>query len=151
MHVGEEKEGYSSGGSDGFGALWTPTMDGYLLDLLLDQALRGNKIGLSFISEAWMEMVTMFNHNFESHYDVDVLKKRYKHLRRQYNDIKILLEQSGFFWDDMQEMVIAEDYVWDSYVEVNCHGPIFLYLRYVLLYHLLMVYAGTSLCSIIQK
>ncbi|XP_031255410.1 uncharacterized protein LOC116113397 isoform X3 [Pistacia vera] len=119
VKTGEEKEGYSSAGSDGFGAVWTPIMDCYLLDLLLDQALRGNKIGLSFISEAWMEMVTVFNHKFKSHYDVDVLKKRHKHLRWQYNDIKILLEQNGFFWDDMQEMLIAEDYVWDSYVEAH--------------------------------
>lgn len=144
MHVGEEKEGHSSAGNGGFGTLWTPTMDCYLLDLLLDQTLRGNKIGLSFTSEAWMEIVIMFNHKFESRYDVDVLKKRYKHLRKQYNNIKILLEQSGFSWDDMKEMVIAEDHVWDSYVEVNYHGPIFLYLRYTSLYHLCMVYAGTS-------
>ncbi|CAK9166074.1 unnamed protein product [Ilex paraguariensis] len=50
-------------------------------------------------------MVTSFNANFRSHHDKDVLKNRYKHLRRQYNEVKILLDQVGFSWDEKREMV----------------------------------------------
>lgn len=98
---------------------WTVPMDRYLIDLLLEQALEGNKIGHGFLTEAWMEMVTKFNARFGSHYDTDVLKDRYKHVRRQFNDIKNLLEQSGFSYDDTREMVSAEAYVWDSYTKVT--------------------------------
>lgn len=108
-------------------------MDHCLIDLLLDQVLRGNKIGQGFITQAWIEMVTSFNMKFGSHFDKDVLKNRYRHLRRQYNDITSLLEYSGFCWDDTREMVTAEDYVWDSYIQVQNAISLFLYLRCILL------------------
>lgn len=97
---------------------WTPPMDRYLIDLLLDQVHRGNKLGQTFLTQAWVDMVTAFNVKFGSHYDKDVLKNRYKHLRRLYNDIKILLEQSGFSWDETRDMVVAEDSVWNAYIKV---------------------------------
>lgn len=98
---------------------WTLPMDHYFIDLLLDQVLRGNKIGQGFITQAWIEMVTSFNMKFGSRYDKDVLKNRYRYLRKQYNDITALLERNEFLWDDTREMVTAEDYVWDSYLQVQ--------------------------------
>lgn len=94
-------------------------MDRYLIDLLLSEVHRGNRIGQTFIGKSWIDMVTSFNENFSSHHDKDVLKNRYKHLRKQYNDVKVLLEQIGFSWDETREMVTAEDHVWDAYIEVN--------------------------------
>ncbi|KAI7998152.1 L10-interacting MYB domain-containing protein [Camellia lanceoleosa] len=102
-------------GSERSRTYWTPPMDRCLIDLLLDQVHKGNKIGQTFISQAWNDMVASFNAKFKSHYDRDVLKNRYKHLRRQYNDVKVLLEQNGFSWDETREMVTAEDHVWDTY------------------------------------
>ena len=105
-------------------------MDRYLVDLLLDQVHRGNKLGKTFISQAWIDMVTLFNAQFKSYHDKDVLKNRYKHLRRQYNDIKILLEQSGFSWDEAREMIIAEDHVWDAYTKVNLNSHSLTKMKY---------------------
>ncbi|KAG2667698.1 hypothetical protein I3760_15G128000 [Carya illinoinensis] len=116
---GEEKEGHSSAGSECQRMIWTSLMDRYLIELLQDQVLSGNKIGHGFVAEAWIEMVKLFNAKFGTHYDKDSLKNRYKHLRRQYNDIKVLLEQGGFSWDETREMVTAEDYFWDSYTKVH--------------------------------
>lgn len=106
--------------SDRTRTYWTPPMDRYLIDLLLEQVQKGNKLGQTFITQAWINMVTSFNAKFRSHHDKDVLKNRYKHLRRQYNDVKILLEQNGFSWDETREMVTASDIVWDAYTKVNC-------------------------------
>ncbi|KAK9292996.1 hypothetical protein L1049_020979 [Liquidambar formosana] len=119
LKTGEGEEGQTPTGSDSLRTYWTVPMDRYLIDLLLDQALRGNKIGDAFINQAWIEMVTLFSAKFGSHYDKDVLKNRYKHLRRQYNDIKILLGQSGFSYDETREMVTAEEYVWDFYIKAH--------------------------------
>ena len=55
-------------------------------------------------------------------------------MRRQYNDIKVLLDQSGFSWDETGEMVTAEDYVWDSYTKVNCHLLVLVSFRYLFYY-----------------
>lgn len=106
-------------GSERSRTYWTPPMDRCLIDLLLDQVHKGNKIGQTFISQAWNDMVASFNAKFKSHYDRDVLKNRYKHLRRQYNDVKVLLEQNGFSWDETREMVTAEDHVWDTYTTAH--------------------------------
>ena len=42
-----------------------------------------------------------------SHLDKDALRHRYKHLRWQHNDIKVL-QLSGLSWNEIGEMVIAE-------------------------------------------
>lgn len=117
LFAGDGK-GSATAASDRTRTFWTPPMDRYLIDLLLDQVNRGNKLGQTFITQSWIDMVTSFNVKFGSHYDKDVLKNRYKHLRRLYNDIKILLEQSGFSWDGARDMVTAEDSVWDAYIKV---------------------------------
>ncbi|XP_027355321.1 uncharacterized protein LOC113865140 [Abrus precatorius] len=98
---------------------WTPPMDRCLIDLLLEQVKRGNRLGQTFITQAWNDMATSFNERFKSHYDEDVLKNRYKHLRKQFNDVDQLLRQGGFSWDDSREMVDAEDHVWDAYTKAH--------------------------------
>lgn len=118
MNVGERRISQIPSGGDRTRTYWTPPMDRYLVDLLLDQVHRGNKLGQTFIAQAWVDMVILFNTKFGSNHDKDVLKNRYKHLRRQYNDIKFLLEQSGFSWNEARDMVTAEDSVWDAYIKV---------------------------------
>ncbi|KAF5815703.1 putative transcription regulator Homeodomain-LIKE family [Helianthus annuus] len=106
-------------GSDRSRTHWTPPMDSYLIELLLDQVSRGNRNGQTFMAQAWINMVKSFNDNFTSNHDKDVLKNRYKHLKKQYNDINALLTETGFSWDDEREMVTAEDHVWDAYIEAH--------------------------------
>ncbi|KAJ8749436.1 hypothetical protein K2173_025480 [Erythroxylum novogranatense] len=98
---------------------WHPPMDRYFIDLMLEQLQKGNKIDGVFHKQAWIDMITSFNAKFEFDYDVDVLKNRYKTLRRQYNVIKNLLEMDGFAWDDTRQMVIADDYVWQDYIKTH--------------------------------
>ncbi|XP_065852437.1 uncharacterized protein [Euphorbia lathyris] len=114
-----EKDIYSSARTNVLRPPWIPEMDRYLIDLLQDQALQGNKIGHDLTIEAWNEIIRLFNEKFMSRYGKEILKKRYEHLRRQFNCINFLLEQNGFSWDENQEMVTAEDYVWDSFIKVH--------------------------------
>lgn len=120
LSVGKRKASKGPSGTDRRRTYWTPPMDRYLIDLLLEHVHKGNKLGQTFISQAWIEMATSFNQNFKSNYDKEVLKNRYKHLRRQYSDIKNLLERTEFSWDEACEMVKAEDHVWDAYIKVDC-------------------------------
>ncbi|XP_059668635.1 L10-interacting MYB domain-containing protein-like [Cornus florida] len=108
----------SCSSSDNLRANWTPSMDHYFIELLLDQVRRGNKTGNLFSKQAWAEMIALFNSNFGFRHDTDVLKNRYKRLRKLYNDIKIL-NQNGFSWDVKQRMVTADDHVWDDYIKVH--------------------------------
>ncbi|KAK8282822.1 hypothetical protein V6Z11_D08G050100 [Gossypium hirsutum] len=96
---------------------WQPPMDRFFIDLMLEQLQNGNQIDGVFCKEAWTEMIASFNAKFGFNYDVDILKNRYKTLRRQYNVIKNLLQLDGFTWDDDRQMVIADDSVWQGYIK----------------------------------
>lgn len=97
---------------------WQPPMDRYFIDLMLENVEKGNQIDGVFRKQAWVDMITLFNAKFGFNYDVDVLKNRYKTLRRQHNVIKNLLELPGFSWDDTRQMVTADDSVWQDYIKV---------------------------------
>lgn len=98
---------------------WHPPMDRFFIGLMLDQARSGNQIDGVFRKQSWTEMVTLFNAKFDSNFSVDVLKNRYKTLRRQFNAIKRLLRSDGFSWDDERQMVTADDNVWQDYIKVT--------------------------------
>ena len=97
---------------------WQPPMDRFFIDLMLEQVQKGNQIDGVFRKQAWIEMIASFNAKFGFNYDMDILKNRYKTLRRQYNVIKNLLELDGFAWDDARQMVTADDSVWQDYIKV---------------------------------
>ncbi|XVF48251.1 hypothetical protein PTKIN_Ptkin03bG0175100 [Pterospermum kingtungense] len=105
--------------SDRARTYWTPTMERYFIDLMLEQMHRGNRIGHTFNKQAWTDMLNVFNAKFGSQYDKDVLKSRYTNLWKQFNDVKNLLGQSGFSWDESRQMVVADDYVWNAYIKAH--------------------------------
>ncbi|XWS36141.1 hypothetical protein CRYUN_Cryun20dG0059200 [Craigia yunnanensis] len=72
-----------------------------------------NQIDGVFRKQAWIEMIASFNAKFIFNYAMDILKNRYKTLRRQYNVIKNLLELDGFACDDASQMVTVDDSVCD--------------------------------------
>lgn len=106
------------GANDRTRTYWTPTMERYFIDLMLEQMHRGNRVGHTFNKQAWIDMLNLFNAKFGSQYDKDVLKGRYTNLWKQFNDVKNLLDQNGFSWDESRQMVVADDYVWDTHIKV---------------------------------
>ncbi|XP_038682704.1 L10-interacting MYB domain-containing protein isoform X2 [Tripterygium wilfordii] len=98
---------------------WQPPMDRYFIDIMLEQLVKGNQIDGVFPKHAWMEMMAAFNAKFGFNYDVDILKNRYKTLRRQHNAIKNLLEVDGFIWDETRQMVTADDSLWQDYIKTH--------------------------------
>jgi hypothetical protein len=98
---------------------WSQTMDQFFVELMLDQVHKGNKTGHTFKKKAWAGMVTSFNKKFGFHYGRVVLKNRYNILRRHYSSIKILLTQKGFSWDETQQKVVADEWLWNKYIKVR--------------------------------
>lgn len=116
---GEGMAGQVPTSNDRSRTYWTPTMERYFIDLMLEQLHRGNRMGHTFNKQAWTDMLTMFNTKFGSQYDKDVLKSRYTNLWKQFNDVNNLLHQSGFSWDESRQMVVADDFAWNSYIKVT--------------------------------
>ncbi|GLT56224.1 hypothetical protein SLA2020_292840 [Shorea laevis] len=105
---------------------WQPSMDRYFINLLLEQVRKGSKIDGVFRREAWMEMIASFNAKFGFNYDMDILKNRYKTLRRQYNAVNNLLELDGFAWDDTRQMVTADDSLWQDCIKKHADARQFM-------------------------
>lgn len=100
--------------------IWTPEMDRYFIELMLEEVGRGNKVDDHLFSkEAWTEMMSLFNAKFKFQYEKDVLKNRHKTLRNLHKAVKYLLDQKGFSWDETRQMVTADNKVWDDYIKVH--------------------------------
>lgn len=97
---------------------WTPEMDQYFIELMLDQLRKGHKRKNTFTKRAWKDMLFLFNARFCMQQRKRLLKRRYKKLFKYYTDIKTLLDQRGFSWDEKQQVVVADDDIWDSYTKV---------------------------------
>lgn len=95
-------------------------MDRYLIDLLLQQVHRGNEIDYTFDNQPWIDMAVMFKERFGLQYDIDILKSHYKSLGKLFNDVKNILGQRGFFWDETCHLLTAYDDFWDDYIKVLC-------------------------------
>ncbi|KAL2345453.1 hypothetical protein Fmac_006738 [Flemingia macrophylla] len=98
---------------------WHPPMDRYFINLMLAHVHRGNQFDGVFSKQAWMEMISSFNEKFGFEYNLEILKNRYKTLRRQYNLINSLLQLDGFAWDETRQIVSADDCVWQDYLKVH--------------------------------
>lgn len=107
-------------GSERLRTIWTPEMDRYFVDLLLEQVGGGRKFDDQLFSKrAWKHMFSMFNAKFKFQYEKDVLKNRYKTLRNLYRGVRNILSQPGFSWDEKRNMVTADNNVWDEYLKVH--------------------------------
>uniref|UniRef100_A0A9I9D9H2 L10-interacting MYB domain-containing protein n=1 Tax=Cucumis melo TaxID=3656 RepID=A0A9I9D9H2_CUCME len=130
--------------SDRLGTNWTPAMEQYFIDLMLNQVHRGNRMGHTFNKQAWNDMLMMFNAKFGSPYDINILKSRYTNLWKQFNDIRNLLDNEGFSWDNARQMVIAENNIWDSFIRAHPHIQSYRNRPLINFNNLCLIYAHTA-------
>ncbi|KAL7205155.1 hypothetical protein ACSBR2_018142 [Camellia fascicularis] len=97
---------------------WTGPMDRYFIDLMLEQIRKGNMIDQNFNKQAWGDMMAKFVAKFGSQHHKDVLESRFEKMRNLFHDMRTLVDQSGFAWDEMQQMLTASDDIWDAYIKV---------------------------------
>ncbi|KAF8394249.1 hypothetical protein HHK36_020456 [Tetracentron sinense] len=86
---------------------------------MVDQILQGKTTKNGFNKQAWSQMRTEFNKKTGCDYNQNQLRNRKGVLKSQYQSVKGLLEQPGFYWDENQQMVTAEDAVWNEYLKVH--------------------------------
>lgn len=95
-------------------------MDHHFVKLMLGQVRKGNMSSNRFKRRAWKDLVILFNAKFRTKYGESFLKHRYKKLSKYYINVKNLLEESGFSWDERQQKILADDDIWDRYIKVYC-------------------------------
>lgn len=124
--------------------IWQPPMDQFFIDLLVDYVHKGNQNNGLFSKQVWMKMADLFNAKFGCKYGFEILKNRFKSLRRLYKVVKNLLDSDGFSWDDTRQMVAADDSVWQAYT--NAHPTARQYMARPVPYYkdLCIIYRDTT-------
>ena len=80
---------------------------------------KGNRGSGAFTKLAWKIIRDEFSKQTGLNFDKQQLKNHLDVLRKRYNSVKAILDHTGFSWDVAQYMVLAEDDVWQEYIEVE--------------------------------
>ncbi|ERM98913.1 uncharacterized protein LOC18426937 [Amborella trichopoda] len=93
---------------------WKPYWDEFFVRLLVDQVTKGKKGEKGFSKESWRYMTNEFNKRFNQNLNKDQLKHRYGYYKREYKLVKMILDQSGFSWDETRKIVAADADAWNQ-------------------------------------
>lgn len=99
-------------------AEWTPSRDAYLVELFIEQHNCGRTAYNEFKVEVYKSVTNDFNRKFGMNLEENQIKNRYNVMKKDYGIVKTLLSHPGFAWDDIRQMVVADDKIWDSYIAV---------------------------------
>ncbi|KAL7258913.1 hypothetical protein ACSBR1_004924 [Camellia fascicularis] len=99
---------------------WNNQMDVVLIDSLLDQMLKGQKIGGSFTSSAYRAASNVVSTKFSVHCDSSHVRNRLKTLKRNLAMAKdMLTTDSGFGYNHSTQLIEATTGVWAAYLKAK--------------------------------
>jgi len=98
---------------------WSEEIDSVLVDSLLDQMEKGQKIGSTFTSTAFTSVAQLVGSKFgKLGFSVSNVKNRLKTLKKRHTDAQKVLCQSSFGYNDSTQMIEAPPDVWGTYLVV---------------------------------
>lgn len=109
-------------------AEWTPSRDAYLVELLIEQHNCGRTAYNEFKNEVIKSATRDFNQKFGMNLEENQIKNRYNVMKKDYGVVKTLLSHEEFGWDEIRQMVVADDKVWDNYIAVSSKTQVEHYL-----------------------
>ncbi|KAI3845361.1 hypothetical protein MKW92_036637 [Papaver armeniacum] len=115
--VQRNKPSYTQSDQEQARAKWTTPLTTTLVDLMVEEVVKGNKQNNSFGKIAWKNICDEFNNKTGLKWENERLKNRYAVLRKQYNTMKSLLDLNDFTWDESRQAVTATDEAWDTYIK----------------------------------
>ncbi|XP_078168538.1 uncharacterized protein LOC144563044 [Carex rostrata] len=101
---------------------WNTAMDGYLIDAFVHQNEIGNRVGGTFTSKAYDNVLSELSTVFpEKKIDKERIKNRIKYIKKGFGPCYDIFKNglSGFSWDPLNSMWCAEPEVWDKLVEAH--------------------------------
>lgn len=104
--------------SDSSSMHWSLEMDGYFIDLMLDVVRKVKNIDYSD-DLVWTNMIASFKEKFGLLFNQDSFRRHSKSLEKKYYDLKNILKQRGFWWDERRHSVFAYNDTWAAYIKVS--------------------------------
>ena len=95
-------------------------MDLVLVDALLVQMEKGQKMGSTFTSTAFTSFSELVGSKFRKlGFSVSNVKNRLKTLKKRHTDALKVLSQSGFGYNESTQMIEEPPEVWKTYLTVQ--------------------------------
>ncbi|KAG6506749.1 hypothetical protein ZIOFF_032078 [Zingiber officinale] len=99
---------------------WTEEMDRIFIDAILEQQVNGNRIGGTFTSTAYKDMVVICSEKIEISLTNDNLNNRIKTLKSHFNSCYDLFKNaSGVQWHAKSRRFEDEEAVWKQLIDVK--------------------------------
>ncbi|KAJ9678671.1 hypothetical protein PVL29_020759 [Vitis rotundifolia] len=99
---------------------WIDEMDNFLVDRLMEQMHKGQKIGGVFTKTAYVIVAREIGENFELSCNSEHIKNRMKTLKKNfYAAQEVLQSGSGFGFNESTQMIEATTEVWTTYTKVS--------------------------------
>ncbi|KAG5225513.1 Myb DNA-bind domain-containing protein [Salix suchowensis] len=98
---------------------WTKPMSNMLLELLADEALKGNKPSSTFKAESFVKVATEINAIFNVQCEPKHVENHLRTVKKEWGIITTLRGKSGFGWDDCLKMITVSKDVYAE--EVKAH------------------------------
>lgn len=105
-------------GSSNPKAIWTPAYREILVDLCLEQTLKGNKPGSYFTKEGWRNIIESFYKRAGVKYDKLQMKNHWDLTKRQWKTWVKLAGESCLQWDPTSNKFCASGKDWAKYIQV---------------------------------
>lgn len=87
---------------------WTASQDKIFADLVVEQIQLGNRSNNGFDQKAWKHIRDQFNAQTGLNFNKKQLRKHLDVLRTRYYNLKPAFEQSGFYLDQSNHMIMPE-------------------------------------------
>ena len=98
---------------------WSDEIDQVLVDALLEQMEKGQKMGSTFTITAFISVSELVASKFgKLGFSVSNVKNRLKTLKKRHTDAQKILSQSGFGYNESTQMIEAPPEVWQTYLAV---------------------------------
>ena len=98
-------------------AQWNNIIYSNFIDILINEVNEfKNTEGGGFKSQQWNRMTTLFNYNTGLNFTSQQLQNKYKSMKNNWRIWKDIENNSGFGWDEKNQLFTSSDEVWSSYI-----------------------------------
>ena len=97
---------------------WSNPMHSMLLDILKDEAKKGNKPSNTFKPLSFARVAKEISEKFEVACQPEYAENRLRTIKSTWKTIQSIRNNSGFGWDDNLKMITCDKKTYDEYVMV---------------------------------
>jgi hypothetical protein len=99
--------------------LWPLQMEKMVIDLMVEECIKGNMQDDIFKQNTWNKLVTELNVHVNHSFNHKQVKTKFNRLRTRHYIFSQLLEHIGMGWNSMTNTITTSDEVWQNVLAVS--------------------------------